>query len=364
MALIAAIMLFGIRPSPALAVPAASPAAQSSAPAHPAPITVPSQKHWQWIGFANAFCGDGSTTGIGVNFNAQSSRVLIFLEPGGACWSESMCYVEQTAANFTTGYHSANFLADSGASGMLTQAGGFFDRGDAANPFKDDNYVFVPYCTGDLHSGDNIYDYGGGHKAHHVGYANMSAYLQRIVATFPAATRVTLAGSSAGGYGALVNLEQTQQAFGTTEVDLIDDSGTPMPPDIYPSTGALYKASFTAWNLAATLPAGCTACAKQGLTALYAYYAATYPGDKAAFLTYQDDWVLPWFFEITETQWLHALGEDFVSVDSHPAQHYFEAPGYGHILFFSPSLTSGKTSVQTWLTRFTTDDPTWSDVTP
>ena len=137
-----------------------------------------------------------------------------------------------------------------------------------------------------------------------------------------------------------------------------------MPPDLYPPTGALFKASFTAWNLGATLPAGCTACASTGLTALYAYYAATYPGDKAAFLTYENDWVLPWFFDITATQWLHALAEDFAKVDSHPAQHYFEAPGYGHILFFSPSLTARTTSVQTWLTQFTTDDPAWGDVTP
>jgi hypothetical protein len=361
--LVAAVVFCGALNSPVLAASAASTAAQPSTPLHPVAITVPSQKHWHWVGFANAFCGDGSTTGIGVNFNNQSSRVLIFLEPGGACWSESMCYVEQTAANFTTGYHSGNFLVDSGKSGFLSQAGGFFDRSDASNPFKDDNYIFVPYCTGDLHAGDNIYEYGT-HKAHHVGHANMAAYLQRIVATFPAARRVTLAGSSAGGYGALVNLDQTQQAFGTTEVDLLDDSGTPMPPDLYPPTGDLFKASFTAWNLGATLPAGCTACASTGLTALYAYYAATYPGDKAAFLTYENDWVLPWFFDITATQWLHALAEDFAKVDSHPAQHYFEAPGYGHILFFSPSLTARTTSVQTWLTQFTTDDPAWGDVTP
>jgi hypothetical protein len=367
LARVAAVLLLGLSAlssASALAAPVASTVEQSSTPAHPAAITVPSQKHWHWVGFANAFCGDGSTTGIGVNFNSQSSRVLIFLEPGGACWSESMCYVQHTAANFTTGYHAGNFLVDSGTGGLLTQSGGFFDRSAAANPFKNDNYIFVPYCTGDLHAGDNLYAYGAGHTGHHVGHANMTAYLQRIVATFPAATRVTLAGSSAGGYGALVNWDQTQQAFGTTEVDVIDDSGTPMPPDLYPPSGALYQASFKAWNLAATMPAGCTACAGTGLSALYAYYAATYPGDKAAFLTFEDDWVLPWFFDITSAQWLHALAEDFALVDSHPSQHYFEAPGYGHILFFSPSLTARTTSVQTWLTRFTNDDPAWSDVTP
>jgi hypothetical protein len=50
----------------------------------------------------------------------------------------------------------------------------------------------------------------------------MAAYLKRIVPTFPDPSRVILSGSSAGGYGALANWWQTQQAFGDVRVDLID----------------------------------------------------------------------------------------------------------------------------------------------
>src|SRR5262245_55134744 len=45
------------------------------------PITAPSDQ-WTWIPFDDAFCGNGTTTGIGVNPTTKSTRVLIFLEGG------------------------------------------------------------------------------------------------------------------------------------------------------------------------------------------------------------------------------------------------------------------------------------------
>ncbi len=47
-----------------------------------------------------------------------------------------------------------------------------FDRGDGDNPFADASYVFVPYCTGDLHAGSRVAMYlvdGQPTKGHHFG---------------------------------------------------------------------------------------------------------------------------------------------------------------------------------------------------
>src|SRR5262249_5830997 len=41
---------------------------------------------WTWVPFADAKCRDGSSTGIGVNLNRSSTKVMIFLEGGGACF--------------------------------------------------------------------------------------------------------------------------------------------------------------------------------------------------------------------------------------------------------------------------------------
>src|SRR6266545_3474680 len=60
------------------------------------PIQAP-RNTWTWVDFPDSSCGDGSTTGIGVN-PGDSSNVLVFLEGGGACWSYESCFVNRTVA--------------------------------------------------------------------------------------------------------------------------------------------------------------------------------------------------------------------------------------------------------------------------
>src|SRR5206468_3191319 len=85
------------------------------------------------------------------------------------------------------------------AATLLTSS--FFDRHDDTNPFRNDSFTFVPYCTGDVHAGSKPDANYGGRITHHVGYQNMTAYLTRLVPTFSSASRVILSGSSAGGFG-------------------------------------------------------------------------------------------------------------------------------------------------------------------
>src|SRR5258705_7412560 len=143
------------------------------------PITAP-QQVWTWVPFADAFCMDGDTLGIGVNLNTNSHRVLIFLNGGGACWDEPTCYTLNTATHGPFGPVQFNALVPG-----LNQAW-LFDRTAASNPFRDYNYVFVPYCTGDLHAGSRIVDYRSRTNLH-VCYQNITAYLRRLVATFASA---------------------------------------------------------------------------------------------------------------------------------------------------------------------------------
>lgn len=106
--------------------------------------------------------------------------------------------------------------------GFLTT--GLFNRQGFGNPFKDYNDVFVPYCTGDLHAGTKVTTYGS-KATSHVGFLNMSAYLKRLVPTFPDAERIFLFGSSAGGFGVGVNWYRVQGAFPAARVDLVLLSG-------------------------------------------------------------------------------------------------------------------------------------------
>ena len=330
----------------------------------PMPLTAPSEQ-WTFVPFDNAFCANGNTTGIGVNLSTKSTRVLIYLEGGGACWSDLTCYTLQTASYFTSGYGPTDFMTESTDKTYLALPGGFFDRTAAANPFKDYSYIYVPYCTGDIHAGNNPAMMYNTATAKHVGFANMTAYLERIVPTFPNADRVILAGSSAGGFGAAYNWWQTQKAFGTTRVDLIDDSGTPMPADIE-SQGFGEANERMAWNLAATLPPGCTGCT-QTLDALLGFYQQQFPTHRASLLTYIQDSTLPTYFGISEAAFEQGLMED-LSMFFTPGTgfNYFSVNAMGHVLWFSPTLTAttGGATLQQFVTQQVTDDKSWTSVHP
>jgi hypothetical protein len=333
-----------------------------------APITATAGQ-WTWVPFSNAFCANGSTAGIGINpAMSANARVLIYLEGGGACWSDLTCYTLMTASYFTSGYSQSDFTAESTDTSYLAEAGGFFDRTSTSNPFQNYSYVYVPYCTGDVHAGNNIVQYGT-NTAKHVGYANMTAFLERIVPTFPSAERVYIAGSSAGGYGAIYNWWQTQQAFGSIRVDMIDDSGTLLPAAIEDEGtggGSLETTWFTQWNLASTEPPGCSGCSTQ-FDALYGFYETKFPNQHGALLSYTQDSVLPSFYEITTAEFTMGLDQEIAAHFTSNLQ-YFVVGSSGHVLLFQPTLSThvgaNMVTLQQWITNMVTDSPSWANAGP
>lgn len=320
------------------------------------PIQAP-QEQWTWVPFDDAFCANGTTTGIGANLTDKSNRVAIFLMGGGACWDNLTCHVAKTAANIDTGYGEEQFDKD-----LALLNGSLFDRSDPTNPLKDASYFFVPYCTGDVHAGDNPDAVYGGTPTKHVGHRNMLAYLKRIVATFPSAERVILSGSSAGGFGAGFNWWAAQKAFGEVRVDLIDDSGPPLPaPYLSDSLEGQWRA---AWNLNSTLPEGCSTCQDE-LSAIFGFYAAALPKNRAALLSYTHDQVIAAYFSIPQAKVAEGLGVLAAELDGYANTRYFYVEGNSHVLFGNPGgISQNGVTAKAWLTQMLADDAGWKSVKP
>jgi hypothetical protein len=263
------------------------------------PITGTTADTWAWVPFDQALCRDGTSTGIGVNMHSGATKLMIFLEGGGACFNALTCignpsHFDQT--DFTT-------LTTTGYIG--TSGSGVFDRSDPANPVKDWNFVYVPYCTGDVHAGDNPagtvvgqFEVDGGLKPQaFVGYRNIGLYLDRVVPTFAGATQVLLTGVSAGGFGAAANYGRVAKAFGSVPVTLLDDSGPPMDsPHVAQCESSEW---LQLWGLDKTLLADCgSSCANDGhfLIDYVKHAAAMYPGAPMGLVDSTGDAVITSFF--------------------------------------------------------------------
>lgn len=320
------------------------------------PIKTPLEQ-WTWVPFEDAFCANGTPTGIGANITDKSSKIFIYLMGGGACWDNLTCHVAKTAANIDSGYAQEQFDKDA-----ISLNGSLFDRGDAGNPLKDASYFFVPYCTGDVHAGDNPDAVYGGTPTKHVGHRNMQAYLKRIVATFPNAERVILSGSSAGGFGAGFNWWAAQQAFGEVRVDLIDDSGPPLPaPYLSDSLEGQWRA---AWNLNSTLPEACVECQDE-LSAIFGFYASALPKNRGALLSYTKDQVIATYFGIPQEKVAEGLGVLGAELDGYANTRYFYVEGNSHVLFGDlGGISQNGVTAKAWVGQMLADDPGWANVKP
>jgi len=134
---------------------------------------------------------------------ADTGKLLIYFQGGGACWFGSICDLASTPTYDP-------FVDASDNPALYTY--GIFDLDNPENPFGDYSIVFVPYCTGDVHIGNRDRTYTVAEREvtiHHKGYVNATAVLDWTFENFSAVETVFVTGSSAGSiaspfYAALV----------------------------------------------------------------------------------------------------------------------------------------------------------------
>jgi hypothetical protein len=152
----------------------------------------------EWTAIApggDTICSDGTPYQFFVR-KADPARLLVYFQGGGACW-----FAENCATHLQPSYK-INVHEDT-----PPRASGIFDFTHSDNPFRDYSVVMAPYCTGDVHIGDNTATYDApardGHEAqeitiHHRGFVNANAVLDWTYAHFAQPSEVFVTGSSAG----------------------------------------------------------------------------------------------------------------------------------------------------------------------
>jgi hypothetical protein len=170
------------------------------------------------------------------------NRLVLYFEGGGACWNDFTC------SDPATYFDSA---VDNAGPEYLYLADGIGDFDNPDNPFKDWFFVFVSYCTADVHWGDatQTYTIGGEETTvYHKGFVNVSAVLDWIQANFEEPEKVLVTGRSGGSYGSILGAAYIQALYPDVPVYQLGDSGSGVITDDF------LQNSFQNWGAAQNLP--------------------------------------------------------------------------------------------------------------
>ncbi len=233
---------------------------------------------WVWVDIPEMQCSDGSPAGVAVNFVSDRSELLLYLQGGGICYNAFTCAVGGAASSV------GSDPLRTALNAPIRENRGVFDRSDPTNPFRNSNFVVVPHCTGDHHTGDRISTYGG-KTYHHVGYTNITRVLERVVPTFRKARRVVLSGFSAGGVGITANYHQLATAFesvGQKPPFLVIDAGPFLRPPFLKR--AAQETLRETWGLDGTIGTFCPSCLSEGFHELYRVNAQLHPGLRSSLI--------------------------------------------------------------------------------
>ena len=181
-------------------------------------------------------CSDAPDADPAFRFYARrgaSNRLVVFFDGGGACWDDVTCAIPRLARDGrdSDGLYKAELLE----SDNPARLGGIFDLANPRNPLRDWSFVFVSYCTGDVHSGSNTAHYtdpddGRPYAFRHRGADNFAVILEWMRANFVSPEALVVTGSSAGAYGAATHYAAIREAFPAGRALMLGDAGQGVTP--------------------------------------------------------------------------------------------------------------------------------------
>lgn len=289
--------------------------------------------------------------------------LLVFFNGGGACWNSATCSKPRLAGDKAffaghedqtmVGVYKAELLPGDGPARM----GGLLDRSNPRNPVRNWSMLFVPYCTGDVHSGSNTAHYtfpdtGKPFTIAHRGWDNMQAILPWLRAHGPQPSRLLVSGSSAGAYGAATHYTALRALFPKARAVYLGDSGQGV------TTPEFERERNQNWNY--TLPTAVFGPRAQDTpdTEVVAKLAAHFPQDRfAQFTTIHDATQTAFYAQMGPAgqacnAWTNKMLSELASRQTAPNFRAYVAQGDTHTILRAPlfySEQSGGMPFTAWL---------------
>lgn len=306
-----------------------------------------------------------------------SADLFIFLQGGGACWSDFCLAITSAPA----GIPPLDVL----------------DPAKPTNPLRDLSTVYLPYCDGSLFSGDREHDDDGDgdiDRIHH-GLANLSAALDLAREHFPNPRRIVLAGSSGGSYGTVIATLLVRSKWLGVEILVFQDSGPGIARADDPSFVMQLADEFGFDDF---IPASCADCLANGHTTRFIEWGLERDPQirVAVFSSYEDFIISEVFLKIGGPAYRAALEAESARLHSRFPDRYrrFLVDGNVHTTLLGdargivgsdlgaiiippdliPQLTNvqlgtidgthiGNLTIAAWVQAFVDQSPAWVDIT-
>ena len=291
-------------------------------------------------------CIGGKQYVISGRSNPESNDVFIFLQGGGACWSE-VC-----------------IRTDSAPPGIPSVMP-LLNTNEELSPFGGWNLLYMPYCDGSLFAGDADYDddEDGELDRQHRGVHNLSAAFDIVLERWPNPDRIAISGLSAGGFGTVMATAMARKLFPSTPIYVFNDSGVGVAKgDVDPDfVGRL----INEWNASRFIPPSCTDCLETGhLTAFLRWQLQNDPLLRVgAFSYYQDAVIGSTFLRLGGETFQRLLIEELPPLaEEFPDQYnYVLMNGSGHTTFgITSAIRFNDIDLTRWIHQMLDHDPEWT----
>jgi hypothetical protein len=202
---------------------------------------------WQQIQLPGTVCGNGSQYRFYVYDSPSSNNLLLHFEGGGACWDYDTC---SGRAGLLGAAHPNGIPNNYIAEFQPQYVSPLVNGADPGIPLRAKktiatagfDVVYMPYCTGDVHVGNNVVTYNDplGQNPpivwRHVGYQNTTAALGYLRTRFPSINKLLVTGFSAGGTATHAAYYKARRTLLPAKGYLLNDSGP-----IFPAPNATYR---------------------------------------------------------------------------------------------------------------------------
>ncbi|MEU9190764.1 pectin acetylesterase-family hydrolase [Streptomyces sp. NPDC048484] len=177
--------------------------------------------------------GDTTTSGDGSDYamfvrRGTSKNLVIHFSGGGACWDGETASRPIKLVGALRGYTRdlKMFYFNSLTRLFPAALAGMADRRDTTNAFRDWNFVFVPYSTGDMHVGNatNTYTHKGKNiEVRHNGRKNCKAVLDWVYVNFPDVDKIMVSGESSGAWASAFYVPQIADHYTEAKLYCLSD---------------------------------------------------------------------------------------------------------------------------------------------